>query len=50
MADAVRAVADAAGKGRYQKPPSGFGRIYTGYQVTKIPVAFGFQVSPKPST
>jgi long-chain fatty acid transport protein len=28
-------------------PPNGFGRIYTGYQVTKIPVAFGFQVTPK---
>jgi long-chain fatty acid transport protein len=31
----------------FAQPPSGFGRIYTGYQVTKIPIAFGFQVSPK---
>jgi long-chain fatty acid transport protein len=31
----------------FAQPPGGFGRIYTGYQVTKIPVAFGFQVSPK---
>jgi long-chain fatty acid transport protein len=31
----------------FSQPPSGFGRIHTGYQVTKIPVAFAFQVSPK---
>jgi long-subunit fatty acid transport protein len=31
----------------FAQPPAGFGRIYTGYQVTKIPVAFGFQLSPK---
>jgi long-chain fatty acid transport protein len=31
----------------FAQPPGGFGRIYTGYQVTKIPVAFGFQVTPK---
>jgi long-chain fatty acid transport protein len=31
----------------FAQPPNGFGRIYTGYQVTKIPVAFGFQVAPK---
>ena len=31
----------------FAQPPNGFGRIYTGYQVTKIPVAFGFQASPK---
>jgi long-chain fatty acid transport protein len=31
----------------FAQPPTGFGRIYTGYQVTKIPVAFGFQVNPK---
>jgi long-chain fatty acid transport protein len=31
----------------FAQPPNGFGRIYTGYQVTKIPVAFGFQVNPK---
>jgi long-chain fatty acid transport protein len=31
----------------FGQPPRGFGRIYTGYQVTKIPVAFGFQVNPK---
>ena len=31
----------------FAQPPRGFGRIYTGYQETKIPVAFGFQVSPK---
>jgi len=31
----------------FAQPPAGFGRIYTGYQVTKIPVAFAFQVSPK---
>ena len=31
----------------FAQPPAGFGRIYTGYQVTKIPVAFGYQVNPK---
>jgi long-chain fatty acid transport protein len=31
----------------FAQPPNGFGRIYTGYQVTKIPIAVGFQVSPK---
>jgi len=31
----------------FAQPPNGFGRIYTGYQVTKIPIAFGFQVNPK---
>lgn len=31
----------------FAQPPGGFGRIYTGYQVTKIPVAFGFEVNPK---
>lgn len=31
----------------FAQPPNGFGRIYTGYQVTKIPVAFGFQVTKK---
>lgn len=31
----------------FSQPPNGFGRIYTGYQVTKVPVAFGFKVNPK---
>lgn len=31
----------------FAQPPNGFGRIYTGYQVTKIPVAFGYQLTPK---
>ncbi len=31
----------------FAQPPNGFGRIYTGYQVTKIPVAFAYQVAPK---
>jgi long-chain fatty acid transport protein len=31
----------------FAQPPTGFGRIYTGYQVTKIPVAFAYQVTPK---
>src|SRR6188768_1076529 len=31
----------------FAQPPNGFGRIWTGYQVTKIPVAFGYQVNPK---
>ncbi|MEQ1727246.1 MAG: outer membrane protein transport protein, partial [Vicinamibacterales bacterium] len=28
-------------------PPNGFGRIYTDLRVTKIPVALGFEVTPK---
>ena len=28
-------------------PPRGFGRIFTDYRLTKIPVAFAFQVTPK---
>jgi len=31
----------------FAQPPAGFGRIYTGYQVTKVPIAFGFQATPK---
>jgi long-chain fatty acid transport protein len=31
----------------FAQPPNGFGRIWTSYQVTKIPVAFAFQVTPK---
>jgi long-chain fatty acid transport protein len=31
----------------FAQPPRGFGRIYTGYQVTKIPIAFGFALNPK---
>ena len=31
----------------FAQPPNGFGRIHTGYQVTKIPVAFGYEVNPK---
>jgi long-chain fatty acid transport protein len=31
----------------FSQPPNGFGRIWTNYQVTKIPVAFAFQVTPK---
>ena len=31
----------------FATPPSGFGRIWTGYQVTKIPVAVAFQVTPQ---
>jgi long-chain fatty acid transport protein len=31
----------------FGQPPKGFGRIYTGYQVTKIPIAFGFELNPK---
>jgi len=31
----------------FSQPPRGFGRIYTGYQVTKIPIAFGFALNPK---
>jgi long-chain fatty acid transport protein len=28
-------------------PPNGFGRIYTDFRMTKIPIAVAFQVSPK---
>ncbi len=31
----------------FAQPPNGFGRIYTTYSVTKIPIAFAFQVTPK---
>lgn len=31
----------------FAQPPNGFGRIWTGYQVTKIPVAFAYQATPK---
>jgi len=31
----------------FAQPPRGFGRIYTGYQVTKVPIAFGFELNPK---
>jgi long-chain fatty acid transport protein len=31
----------------FAQPPNGFGRIWTAYQVTKIPVAMGYQVTPK---
>jgi long-chain fatty acid transport protein len=31
----------------FAQPPSGFGRIYTGYTVTKVPIAFAYQVNPK---
>jgi long-chain fatty acid transport protein len=31
----------------FSQPPNGFGRIFTGYAVTKIPVAFAYQVTPK---
>ncbi len=31
----------------FAQPPDGFGRIWTGYQVTKIPIAFGYQATPK---
>jgi long-chain fatty acid transport protein len=31
----------------FAQPPNGFGRIWTGYQATKIPVAFGYQMTPK---
>jgi long-chain fatty acid transport protein len=31
----------------FAQPPNGFGRIFTDYRVTKVPVAFAYQVSPK---
>jgi long-chain fatty acid transport protein len=31
----------------FAQPPAGFGRIFTDYRVTKVPVAFSFSVSPK---
>lgn len=31
----------------FTKQPFGFGRIYTDYNLTKIPVAFAFQATPK---
>ena len=31
----------------FSQPPRGFGRIFTDYRVTKVPVAFAFQVNPK---
>jgi long-chain fatty acid transport protein len=31
----------------FAQPPNGFGRIYTDFRETKIPVAFGYQVNPK---
>jgi long-chain fatty acid transport protein len=31
----------------FAQPPRGFGRIFTDYRVTKIPVAFGYQATPK---
>ena len=31
----------------FAQPPGGFGRIFTDYRVTKIPVAFAYQVTPK---
>ncbi|MGE0454544.1 MAG: OmpP1/FadL family transporter [Vicinamibacteria bacterium] len=31
----------------FSQPPSGFGRIYTDYRLTKIPIALAYQVSPK---
>lgn len=31
----------------FAQPPQGFGRIFTDYRETKIPVAFGYQVNPK---
>lgn len=31
----------------FAQPPGGFGRIYTDYRLTKIPVALAYQVSPK---
>jgi len=31
----------------FAQPPNGFGRVWTNYQVTKIPVAFAYQVTPK---
>ncbi len=31
----------------FAQPPSGFGRIFTDFRMTKIPVAVAFQLSPK---
>jgi long-chain fatty acid transport protein len=31
----------------FAQPPAGFGRIFTDYRVTKVPVAFAYQVNPK---
>jgi hypothetical protein len=31
----------------FAQPPRGFGRVFTDYRVTKVPVAFSFQVNPK---
>ena len=31
----------------FAQPPQGFGRIFTDYRETKIPVAFAYQVTPK---
>lgn len=31
----------------FTRQPAGFGRIYTDYNLTKIPVAFAFQATPK---
>lgn len=31
----------------FARPPSGFGRIFTDYRLTKIPVALAYQVTPK---
>ena len=31
----------------FAQPPKGFGRIYTDYRETKIPIAFGYQATPK---
>jgi long-chain fatty acid transport protein len=31
----------------FSQPPGGFGRIYTDYRLTKIPVALAYQVTPK---
>ena len=31
----------------FAPPPTGFGRIYTSYQETKIPIAFAWEVTPK---
>jgi long-chain fatty acid transport protein len=31
----------------FAQPPVGFGRIFTDYRVTKVPVAFAYQVNPK---
>lgn len=31
----------------FAQPPNGFGRIFTDYRVTKVPVALAYQVTPK---